>query len=318
MKILFIDNVHNYLLNLLRKDGHECIEAYNASYEELVGLVKDVHGIIIRSRIMLDEKFLQHAGSLVFIARAGAGMESIDIVYARKRNIICLNSPEGNRNAVAEHAMGMLLSLLNNLNKADAEVRRGDWIRDGNRGHELAGKTVGIVGVGNTGNAFAEKLHGFNCTILGYDKYKSGFGNDIIREVFLEELFEHADVLSIHVPLTPETEYFIDDTFINKFRKKFYFINTARGRCVRTTDLVINLKSGKIPGACLDVVEYEDTSFENMSVKENFEHPSWKYLTSSFNVILSPHIAGWTFESHLKISKVLYEKIIQAVTPQGF
>ncbi len=308
MKILFIDTCHPVLINSLKKDGHDCVEGYDFSYEQILNEIRNSHGVVIRSRILLDKKILGEAKELIFIARAGAGMECIDVNYASGKNIACLNSPEGNMDAVGEHALGMLLSLMNNLNRADRQVRGGEWIREANRGHELQGKTVGIIGYGNMGSAFASKLKGFGCKVLAYDKYKKDFGNSDVRECRLQEIFNEADVLSIHVPLTSETEFFINSDFIGKFKKDFYFINTARGKCVMTDDLVKSLQSEKILGACLDVVEYEETSFERFSDgwKSN---PSWYYLLNSDKVILTPHIAGWTFESHEKIAKVLYEKI---------
>jgi D-3-phosphoglycerate dehydrogenase len=310
MKILFIDNCHHFLIQSLRNDGHDCIEGYDFTLSEILTIIEDVEGIIIRSRIRLTGNFLSKANKLLFIARAGAGMESIDIEYALNNNIACINSPEGNRNAVGEHALGMLLSLMNNLNRADRQVRKNEWVRESNRGHELQKKTVGIVGYGNMGSSFASKLRGFDCEILAYDKYKSGFGNNYIKESSLEEIMERTDVLSIHLPLTTETEFFINDASINNFRKNFYFINTARGKCVRTDDLVKNIQGGKILGACLDVIEYEDLSFEKISEENDFtKNSSWQYLIHSDKVILSPHIAGWSFESLEKIAKVLYEKI---------
>jgi D-3-phosphoglycerate dehydrogenase len=314
MKILFIDTCHPLLLESLRKDGHNCIEGYDFSYEKIINEIEDAEGVVIRSRIMLDRKILEQAKKLIFIARAGAGMESIDVEFAKSKSIACLNSPEGNRDAVGEHAVGMLLSLMNNLNRADRQVRKNEWVREGNRGHELQGKTVGIIGFGNMGSSFATKLAGFDCSVLAFDKYKKDFGSDLVKESSLDDLFDSTDVLSIHVPLTNETEYFINDNFINQFRKEIYFINTARGKCVKTDDLVKNLDSGKIIGACLDVFEYEDSSFERISEKNNFtENPSWKYLINSDKVILSPHIAGWTFESHEKIARVLYSKIKKVI-----
>lgn len=314
MKILFIDTCHPLLFESLIADGHFCIEGYNFSYDEVSKMMPELNGIIIRSRIQLDRNILDKAENLLFIARAGAGMESIDVGFAESKNIKCINSPEGNRDAVGEHATGMLLSLLNNLNRADQQVRKGAWIREENRGHELQGKTVGLIGFGNMGSSFASKLQGFDCKILAYDKYKKGFGNNSVNECKLGNIFELADVLSIHVPLTAETEYFINDDFISKFKKSFYFINTSRGKCVLTDDLVKNMKSGKIIGACLDVIEYEDLSFEKISGSNSFiNNPSWQYLISSDNVILSPHIAGWTFESHEKIAKVLVGKIRELV-----
>lgn len=314
MKILFIDTCHPLLFEALIADGHVCIEGYSFSYEEVSKIIPELDGIIIRSRLHLDIKILEKAESLIFIARAGAGMENIDVGFAESKNIKCINSPEGNRDAVGEHATGMLLSLMNNMNRADQQVRRGEWIREENRGHELQGKTVGLIGYGNMGSSFAAKLLGFDCRILAYDKYKKGFGSALVKESSMPEIFNDADILSIHVPLTDETAYFIDDSFLNNFKREVYFINTSRGKCVRTDDLVKNIKSGKILGACLDVIEYEDLSFEKFSGQNSlFENPSWQFLKKSEKVILSPHIAGWTFESNEKIAKVLVGKIRELV-----
>ncbi len=314
MKILFIDTCHPLLFESLITDGHQCIEGYNLSYEEVSKMMPEVNGIIIRSRIQLDKEILEKAENLLFVARAGAGMESIDVGFAESKNIKCINSPEGNRDAVGEHATGMLLSLMNNLNRADQQVRKGEWIREENRGHELQGKTVGLIGFGNMGSSFASKLQGFDCKILAYDKYKIGFGNTLVREAGMQEILNEADILSIHVPLTDETEYFIDDSLLNSFKKKIYFINTSRGKCVRTDDLVKNIKTGKVLGACLDVIEYEDLSFEKISGQSRFfENPSWQFLIKSEKVILSPHIAGWTYESNEKIAKTLVRKIREVI-----
>jgi D-3-phosphoglycerate dehydrogenase len=312
MKILFIDSVHPFLKEALIADGHECIEGYKLSRDEIRNQINNYHGVVIRSRILLDEDILSKS-NLLFIARAGAGMESIDIIYARSKNIICLNSPEGNRDAVGEHAIAMFLSLINNLKRSDEQVRKGIWSREENRGYEIKGKTVGIIGFGNMGSTFAQKFRGFDCKILAYDKYKSGFGDKYVKEVLIDELFDSTDILSLHVPLTEETEYLIDNTFINKFKKNIYLINTARGKCVNTDDLVANLKNGKIKGACLDVIEYEDSSFEKISKADFTNHPSWKYLVNSDKVIFTPHIAGWSFESNERIARVLYEKIKQFI-----
>ena len=311
MKILFIDTAHPLLWESMIADGHECVEAYTLSREEIIAHMPTTHGIMIRSRITIDKDFLDKSPVLKFIARAGAGMESIDVEYATQKGVACLNSPEGNRNAVGEHAVGMLLSLFNNLNRADRQIRAGEWVREKNRGPELEGKTVGIIGYGNMGSAFGEKLKGFNCKILAYDKYKSNFGNDYIVESTFEEIQNQADVLSLHVPLTNETTYLVNYNFISSFAKPFYLINTARGKCVSIHDLVTGLKSGKVIGACLDVYEYEDTSFEKFSIESGglLSNPDWKYLISSDQVILSPHIAGWTVESLKKIAEVLVSKI---------
>lgn len=309
MKILFIDTAHPFLIDSLRRDGDECIEGYDFSPEKIESIISDFHGIVIRSRIKLDARFLEKANNLVFIARAGAGMESIDVDYAQTKNIQCLNSPEGNKDAVGEHALGMLLSLMNNLNRADRQIREGEWKREENRGHEIDGKTVGIIGYGNMGSSFATKLRGLGCKILAVDKYKKGFGNECVTETDLEELQKSADIVSLHVPLTPETTYLVNDEFIQKFQKNIYIINTARGKCLHTEDLVKNLQTGKVLGACLDVNEYEDSSFEKFSPGLLLDNPTWQYLINSDKVILSPHIGGWTFESYEKISVVLYEKI---------
>lgn len=311
MRILFIDEAHPLLIESLREDGHECVEVYTLDRKSILEGMKGVHGVCIRSRILLDKEFFDASPDLVFVARAGAGMESIDVNYARSKNVICLNSPEGNRDAVAEHALGMLLSLLNNLSKADKEVRNGKWIREANRGVELNGKTVGIIGYGNMGSTFARRLRGFDCSVLAYDKYLKNYGDGFVQEATMSDLFERADVVSLHVPLTPETDYLVNDSFLSGFRNSIYIINTARGKCLRISDLVSHLKSGKVKGACLDVLEYEDLSFEKFNIEraEFLRTAEWQYLISSDKVILSPHIAGWTFESLEKIAAVLLAKI---------
>ncbi len=309
MKILFIDTAHQFLIDSLRRDGHECVEGYDFPTDKIESTISEYQGVVIRSRIKLDARFLEKAKNLIFIARAGAGMESIDVDYAQSRNIHCLNSPEGNRDAVGEHALGMLLALMNNLNRADRQIRAGEWKREENRGHEIDGKTVGIIGYGNMGSSFAAKLRGLGCKVLAFDKYKKGFGSEWVTEFDLEELQKSADIVSLHVPLSTETTYLVDDEFIQKFQKNIYIINTARGKCLHTEDLVKNLKSGKVLGACLDVNEYEDSSFEKFSPGGLSGNPTWQFLVQSDKVMLSPHIGGWTFESYEKISVVLYEKI---------
>jgi len=311
MNILFIDTVHPLLWDMLVQDGHHCIDG--STWNESVVRVRigEFDGAVIRSRITFDRELLDAATQLKFIARAGAGMESIDVDYAKEKGIVCLNSPEGNRDAVGEHALGMLLMLFNNLNRADREVRAGKWNREQNRGIELQGKTVGIIGFGNMGITFASKLIGFGCKIIAYDKYKSEFSTRHVDACSMERIVEETDILSLHIPLTEETTYLVNDEFISKFRRDIFIINTARGKCLQTDDLVKNMKTGKIQGACLDVLEYEDTSFEKFSPEKSsfINEPSWQYLIHSDKVVLSPHIAGWTFESHEKLSRVLYEKI---------
>lgn len=311
MKILFIDSNHKLLHEMLEKAGHECDLHYHWTKDEIRSNIHLYDGIVIRSKIKISKEIIDQAIKLKFIARAGAGMENMDVVYAESKGIKCLHAPEGNRDAVGEHALGMLLSLFNKLCRANEEVREGKWIREANRGIELSGKTVGIIGYGNMGSAFAERLKGFGVEVLVYDKYKKNFWNNSITESSLEHIFEQADVISLHVPLTAETHYMINDSFINSFKKNIYIINTARGKCLNTADLVKNIKSGKVLGACLDVLEYEMGSFENLDVSSLPE--AFQYLIKSEKVMLSPHIAGWTYESHEKIAKVLVEKIIKIV-----
>lgn len=308
MKILFIDSNHSLLHETLIKAGHICDLNYSWTKEEIENNIHLYDGVVIRSKIKITKEIIDKAAKLKFIARAGAGMENIDVTYAESKGIKCLHAPEGNKDAVAEQAIGMLLALFNNLFRANQEVREGKWIREANRGVELMGKTVGIIGYGNMGSAFAERLKGFGVNVLVYDKYKKGFGTDFVKETTLEEIFKNADVLSLHVPLTDETNYLINDTFINKFSKNIYIINTARGKCLNTSDLVKNLKSGKVLGACLDVLEYEMVSFEALDTKQLPE--AFQYLIKSDKVVLSPHIAGWTHESNEKIARVLAEKIL--------
>ena len=304
MKILFIDTVHPLLKQELEKENYICDTAYNKSKTEIQQIISNYQGIIIRSRFKIDKEFIDNGSSLQFIARAGSGLENIDVEYAENKNIHCYNAAEGNRQAVAEHALGMLLSLFNNLNNADQEVREGKWEREKNRGIELAGRTVGIIGYGNNGSAFAEVLKGFNVKILAYDKYLTDYPHKSSKETIRKE----ADIVSLHIPLTEETTYLVDDSFINSFAKDFYLINTARGKCVNTKHLVASLENGKVKGACLDVLEYEKTSFENLS-KEGLTD-DMKKLIDSKNTIISPHVAGWTTESNMKIAEVLLGKII--------
>ncbi|HYG51092.1 MAG TPA: NAD(P)-dependent oxidoreductase [Flavobacteriales bacterium] len=309
MNVAFIDTVHPVLNQMLEAKGMACHDLHQHDIQSLKLIIKDFDGIVLRSRIPMNADFLQHATRLKFIARSGSGLENIDLDYCTKNNIVCFNSPEGNRDAVGEHAVGMLLMLFDKLSKADAEVRQGIWLREENRGYEIAGKTVGIIGCGVMGNAFAKRLSGFECTVIGYDKYKRNYTNQYIHEVSLHELQERADIISLHVPLTPETKYMVDAAFIDKTAKPFYLINTSRGPCVNTAHLVEALKTGKIKGACLDVLEYEKPSFEKLDIA-TLPQPM-HYLAASDKVILSPHIAGWTFESYYKLSSYLGEKIIQ-------
>ncbi|MDF2435822.1 MAG: hydroxyacid dehydrogenase [Bacteroidota bacterium] len=309
MKVLFIDSNHSLLHETLEKAGVTCDLNYHWNKEEIIGNIHLYDGVVIRSKIKINKEIIDKAIKLKFIARAGAGMENIDVAYAESKGIKCLHAPEGNKDAVAEHAIGMLLNLFNNISRADKEVREGKWIREGNRGVELMGKTVGIIGYGNMGSAFAQRLRGFGVKVLAFDKYKKNFGTEFIKETSLENIFDEADVLSLHTPLTSETEYLINDEFINKFRKSIYIINTARGKCLNTGDLIKNLNSGKVSGACLDVLEYEMVSFENLD--SSHLPQAFQDLIKSDKVVLSSHIAGWTHESNEKIAKVLAEKILK-------
>tara|TARA_A200000113_G_scaffold130039_1_gene117066 strand:- start:611 stop:1540 length:930 start_codon:yes stop_codon:yes gene_type:complete len=305
-KVLFIDTVHPYLWEELQKEGYSCFEGYDLSEKAIVEQHNDAYGLVIRSRIKINANFLSYFNKLTFIARAGSGMENIDINYAHYKNIHTINAAEGNKQAVAEHALGMILSLFNNLNKADDEVRKGIWKREENRGIELSGKIVGIIGYGNNGSALAKVLSGFDTKVLAYDKYKTNYTPKYAIESNMQTIFEQADILSLHIPLTEETQHLVKDSFLKQLHKPIYLINTSRGACLDTKSLISNLNSGKVLGACLDVLEYEKTSFENLSEKTT----ELKQLLESDKVILSPHIAGWTQESQLKIAQLLFQKII--------
>jgi len=304
---LFIDSNHPGLHEELQAKGFVCDLQYTWSKEKIMQELHNYIGVVVRSRLKLDREMIDKGSNLKFIARAGAGMENIDVAYAESKDIKCLSAPEGNRDAVGEHALGMLLMLLNNLKKADTEVRQGVWLREENRGREIQGKTIGILGYGNMGSAFAKRLKGFDCNVIAYDKYKTNYSDEYVKESTMEELFERTDILSLHLPLTDETRYLVNTPFIEKFRKTLYLINTARGQNVKTEDLVQQIKKGKIAGACLDVLEYESLSFEALDASKLPE--PFRYLIQSNKVILTPHIAGWTFESHEKIAKALAGKI---------
>lgn len=313
VKILHIDSNHPLLWEQLEEAGFHNEADFTSSKSEIEAKIHSYNGIIIRSRFKIDAAFLDKAINLKFIARVGAGLESIDCDYAKGKNIQLIAAPEGNRNAVGEHAIGMLLSLMNKLNRADKLVREGKWIREVNRGYELEGKTIGLIGYGNMGKSFAKKLRGFDVEVLCYDILPD-VGDENAKQVSLKELQQKADVLSLHIPWTPETDKMINTNFINAFAKPFWFINTSRGKNVVTDDLVTALQSGKIIGAGLDVLEYEKLSFENLFLSSPAEAGSEKpkafeYLLQSENVLLTPHIAGWTFESHQKLAQIIVDKI---------
>jgi D-3-phosphoglycerate dehydrogenase len=308
MRILFLDSTHPILEEGLKKQGHVIEFDYTSSSQEIGEKLGNYEGLIIRSRMPINKALLERASQLKFIGRYGAGLENIDVDFAQSKGITCIRVPEGNRDAVGEHAMGMLLSLFNHLRRADSEVRNGVWKRAENTGIELQGKTIGVIGYGHMGSAFVEKLRGFDVPVLIYDKYKSNYAPDWTFETSLRAIFEEADVLSLHIPLTSETQYLVNRDFILQFRKPFYLVNTARGPIVETAALVDGLKSKKVLGACLDVLEYEKSSFENLFADEKLPEPL-QYLIAAENVILTPHIAGWSKQSFEKMAKVMLDKI---------
>lgn len=311
MKILLADKNHEVLETILVENNFIIDKYWDYSNDELIKILPNYDGIVIRSKFKLTKEILNTCSKLKVIGRVGAGMENIDVDFAKSKNIKCLSAPKGNRNAVGEHALGMLLMLLNNLKKADNEVRNGIWLRAENRGFELEGKTVAIIGYGEMGSSFAEKLYGFNCKVIAHDKYKTNFGNDKIQEVGLQTVFDEADIVSLHLPFTEETNYYANNVFFNSFKKPIYFINTARGKCLQTNALITALNQNKVLGACLDVLEFENVSFD----KVNFEnlHPDFSYLLNSNKVILTPHIAGWTHESNFKMSKIIADGIVNCL-----
>lgn len=309
MKVVFLDTVHPILEERLTREGFHCVNATKSNLETCHSLVKDAIGIVIRSRFPMDESFLQHALNLQFIARSGAGMENIDESYCRERNIQLFNAPEGNRNAVGEHALGMLLALLNKFIQGDQQVREGIWDREGNRGEELDGKTVGIIGYGNNGRAFAKKLRGFDCKILVYDKYLENIADDFVTQVALEQLYQEADVISFHIPQNAETLYWVNESFFEVLAKPIYLLNLSRGKIVDTQALLNAIANGKLKGAGLDVLEFEKASFENFTDSERLS--VFQELIASDKVILTPHVGGWTTESYYKLSDVLADKILE-------
>jgi len=307
MTVLHLDSNHPLLINQLNGLGFTNKEDYTSSKEEIEAKIHLYDGFIIRSRFSIDKHFLNKATNLKFIGRVGAGLENINCEYAASKNIELIAAPEGNRNAVGEHSLGMLLSLFNKLNKADNEVRNGKWLREENRGIELDGKTIGLIGYGNMGKSFAKKLRGFDVEVLSYD-IKPNVSDENCQQVSLSEIQDKVNVLSLHTPQTLHTKNMINKNFINGFKKNFWLINTARGSSVITNDLADALKSGKILGAGLDVLEYEKSSFENLFSDDKMPE-AFKYLIKSKNVILSPHVAGWTIESKEKLAQTIVDKI---------
>ena len=308
MKVLHLDKNHPLLIEQLTNAGYKNVEDYTSSKSDIEQIISEYDGIVIRSRFKCDATFINAATNLKFIARVGAGLESIDIPYAESKGITLIAAPEGNCNAVGEHTLGMLLSLFNKLNKADLEVRKGLWHREENRGIELDGKTVGMIGYGNMGKAFSKKLKGFDCKVICYD-IKEHVGDKNATQVSLKTFQKEVDVVSLHTPWTPITNSMVNSNFINQFSKSFWLLNTARGKSVVTSDLISALKTGKILGAGLDVLEFEKSSFESLFSNET--PTSLSDLLSMENVILSPHIAGWTLESKEKLAQVIADKIVR-------
>ena len=306
-KVLFIDKAHPILPEKLEAIGLKCIFQTDASRETLENIVNEFVGIVVRSRIKVDKPFLQKAKNVQFIARYGVGLEHIDLAYAEKRGIAVFNSPEGSKDTVGEHTLGLFLNMMNHISRANTQVKSGQWLREPNRGLEIKGKTVGIIGCGNLGYAFAKRLAGFEARVVAYDKYKSGFSDQYVEEVDFHTFLKVVDLVSLHIPYTPDNHYFFNSTLIEQFKKPFYLVNTARGLVLNTADLVAALKAGKVLGAALDVIEYEERSFVHLDLDELPE--AFQYLRQSEKVLLTPHIAGWSHEAKQRHAEVLAEKI---------
>lgn len=300
--ILIVDDIHPIFIEQVEAMGYHCDYQPTIKPEEAYQIIGGYEGLVIRSKFLVDRKLLGLAKKLQFICRAGAGMDNIDETYAIEKGITLINAPEGNMDAVGEHAVGMLLSLINNFNRADAEIRSGTWNREGSRGYELRDKTVGIIGYGFMGGSFARKLSGFSVTVIAYDKYKTGFSDQYVHEVSMEEMVKLADVVSFHIPLTPETNGLVDDEYLLHFRKPIFLLNTSRGKVAKVQAVLNAIKQGKILGAGLDVLEVE--KFPGLAEQTWFDE-----LRQSGKVLLTPHVAGWTFDSYRRISEVMAEKL---------
>jgi len=306
MRILIVDDIHEIFHQLMKANGHVVFEAFNISKEDLIKNISEYDALVVRSKFFIDKTIIDAMNNNFIICRAGAGMDNIDEEYAKSKNIILLNAPEGNRDAVAEHVIGMLLSFARNISRSDSEIRNRIWLREENRGFELKGKTFGIIGYGNTGKALAKKLSGFEMKVIAYDKYLSSYSDDYVSQVSINELKEQADIISLHIPLTSETSHYINSEFINSLSKKPFIINASRGKVIKTSDLIAGINNGKLLGAALDVLENEHISNLDGVEKEWFNE-----LINLQKVLLTSHIAGWTIESFYKISEVLAQKLLK-------
>ena len=306
-RVIFIDNTHPFLFQRLTELGFSCEAHYSSPREEILNQMSDCFGLVLRSRLQIDASFLARGNDLAFVARSGVGLEHIDLETAEQRGVNVLSSPEGSRDTVAEHAIGMLLMLMNNLGLADRQIRAGHWVRAANRGIEIKGKTIGIIGYGNMGSAFAQKISGFGARLIAYDKFKSNYADALVSEVSLEQVWAEADIVTLHIPYLHENHHFVNDAFLQRFQKPIYLVNTARGTILHTADLVKNLQTGKVLGAALDVFEYEEQSFENLKPTELPE--PFQYLRNADNVVLTPHLGGSSVESNEGHARVLADKI---------
>lgn len=304
MKVLIIDDVSSLLTDGLEKIGYQVTYLPTINRNEILQIIAPFEVLVVRTKTLIDKEILNAAPNLKIIARAGSGLDNIDLDLAKQNGIYCFNAGQANADAVGEHTLGMLLSLMRNLAKADLEVRSKIWDREGNRGYELNGKTVGIIGFGNTGKAFAKKLAGFEVKILAYDKYLENYTNQNAQEATLKQIFEEADILSLHIPLTSETKNWINASFFTQFKKNIYLLNMCRGEVLNMPETIENLTNGKIKGACLDVLENE-----KINSLSNLQQKDFDYLINNKNVVLSPHIAGWTFESYEKIAQSILLKL---------